>query len=56
MTARGDAPGRCPNESAQRLPKTTKDFAFSTKSLVIGVELRGIEPLTSSMPWKRSTN
>ena len=21
-----------------------------------GVELRGIEPLTSSMPWKRSTN
>jgi hypothetical protein len=20
------------------------------------VELRGIEPLTSSMPWKRSTN
>ena len=25
-------------------------------SLVRGVELRGFEPLTSSMPWKRATN
>jgi hypothetical protein len=26
------------------------------KCHLAGVELRGIEPLTSSMPWKRSTN
>lgn len=25
-------------------------------SLVHGVELRGFEPLASSMPWKRATN
>jgi len=43
----GDRHGR-----THKVPiRSPNDFDSSKR-----VELRGIEPLTSSMPWKRSTN
>ena len=46
----GEATGETHEESAS--------LAFYDTDLGANlmVELRGIEPLTSSMPWKRSTN
>ena len=41
-------------KEANREHSTSSDVACSRKAL--WVELRGFEPLTSSMPWKRATN
>ena len=41
-------------KEAKREHSTSFDVACSRKTL--WVELRGFEPLTSSMPWKRATN
>ena len=42
------------SKEAKREHTTTSDVACSRRTL--WVELRGFEPLTSSMPWKRATN
>ncbi len=41
-------------KEAKREHSTSSDVACSRKTL--WVELRGFEPLTSSMPWRRATN
>jgi hypothetical protein len=48
-----------PADQADRAPRRLRSSTESRghpSDLACVVELRGIEPLTSSMPWKRSTN
>ena len=51
--ARLIAPAACTSCPLRREDDRARRFAAY---LDVAVELRGIEPLTSSMPWKRSTN